>query len=242
MARKTNKTAHVLNLISKAKDEHQAMEEQMQIDNTGSDVSNDLLFMGIEPTNDKSISEKINDNLETFVENGEELSEQEPEITEQNENMIEEETQHSLNSEIHIEETNMNTQSEETMPLTDPTEPTKETETTKMNTTSTIPSDEIPDENPAKPVEEKVFYYINVYESLVVERLEEFQRMFDVCTCPRCSADIIALALTNLPARYIVSDNKKTIPLLSFYREKFKTSIAAQLSNACIVVKQKPNH
>ena len=111
-----------------------------------------------------------------------------------------------------------------------------------MNTTSTIPSDEIPDKNPAKPVEEKAFYYINVYESLVVERLEEFQRMFDVCTCPRCSADIIALALTNLPARYIVSDNKKTIPLLSFYREKFKTSIAAQLSNACIVVKQNPNH
>ncbi len=38
MARKTNKTAHVLNLISKAKDEHQTMDEQMEIDSTGSDV------------------------------------------------------------------------------------------------------------------------------------------------------------------------------------------------------------
>lgn len=252
MARKTNKTAHVLNLISKAKDEHQSMEEQMQIDSTGSDVSNDLLFMGIEPSNDKSISEKINENLESLMELEEDLSTEET-TTQQNplsspgeDEVIQDNAlKASLDTSAVAETTEEEKSTETGIQETESTEPSFiETE----KTTETVPSNEPAEEpfimvteSPAKVVE-PTFHYINVYENLVVERLEEFQQMFDVCTCPRCTADIIALALTKLPAKYIVSDNSKTIPLLSFYREKFRTSVAAQLSSACIVVKENPYH
>ncbi len=231
MARKTNKTAHVLNLISKAKDEHLAMEEQMEIDNTGSDVSNDLLFMGIEPSHDKSISEEIDENLKAFVE-------QEEKVTPEKLNLLQENSEQAK-AEINIQkeqavspESNPAANAHEKTLAPTHIEPEK----------APISSDKVKQASPSEAPEEPIFHYLNVYERLVLERLEEFQAMFGVCTCPRCTADVISIALTNLPAKYIVTDNPRTIPLLSFYREKYRTSVAAQLSHACVQVKQKPFH
>ncbi len=230
MARKTNKTAHVLNLISKAKDEHQAMEDQMKIDNTGSDVSNDLMFMGIEPSNDKSISEKINENLEALVEQDEPMpAEEELPIKNQ-----------VLASEKPMQEMPEETPTDMSFPA-EPTLTVPETQYTEQEMI-TAPVMEIDPQPQNEAQGEMTFHYVNVYERLVLERLEEFQTMFDVCTCPRCTADVISIALTNLPAKYIVVDNPRIIPLLSFYREKFKTPVAAQLSSACVTVREKPLH
>jgi len=234
MARKTNKTAHVLNLISKAKDEHQALDEQMEIDDTGSDVSNDLMFMGFEPSNDKSISEKINENLEALVEEeGNPSSPSTRELPEKNQ-LVEKE---STVEEIYKMPT-IQPDTEATAEVSVPEPKIQHMEGEEVPTSTAV----IHQEPPAEAPKEHVFHYINVYEKLVLERLEEFQTMFDVCTCPRCAADVIAIALTNLPAKYIVVDNPKIIPLLSFYREKFKTPVATQLSSACVTVKEKPLH
>lgn len=305
MARKTNKTAHVLNLISKAKDEHQAMEDQMQIDSTGSDVSKDLLFMGIEPTNDKSISDKINENLEAIVDQGEAIAPNETTLPEavnedppqeedkpvQEESLVQEEqimqetteaTQMDTGENTTLETDSYKNATKKPIEAGFSTEGIEENENKHTETTDAIhtdseksdnghaetehsgmegfegltfqeatpsivayeaaPSDEIPQELPITTPPEPRYYYINVYECLVTERIEEFQSMFDVCTCQRCTADVIALTLTNLPAKYIVSESKRSVPLLSYYREKFKSSVTAQLSSACIVIKQNPHH
>lgn len=232
MARKTNKTAHVLNLISKAKDEHQAMDEQMEIDNTGSDVSNDLMFMGIEPSNDKSISEKINENLETFIE--EEDNPSSSKESYENKQLLEKENTVEEARDLDTIEP----VTEATAVVSVPEPQIQPMEEKHVPEAPIISHQETPVEAP----EEHIFHYVNVYERLVLERLEEFQTMFEVCTCPRCTADVIAVALTNLPAKYIVVDNPKIIPLLSFYREKLKTPVATQLSSACVTVKEKPLH
>ena len=232
MARKTNKTAHVLNLISKAKDEHQSIDEQMEIDNTGSDVSNDLMFMGIEPSNDKSISEKINENLEALIE--EEDNPSAPKSQEPRENQILEKE----NTEEVVDLDTIEPVTEVIEKVSVP-EPQKQPLEEQYASNSTVTTQQEP---PAEAPKEHIFHYVNVYEKLVLDRLEEFQTMFEVCTCPRCTADVIAIALTNLPAKYIVVDNPKIIPLLSFYREKFKTPVATQLSSACVTVKEKPLH
>ncbi|NCC16728.1 MAG: hypothetical protein EOM28_10325 [Clostridia bacterium] len=263
MARKTNKTAHVLNLISKAKDEHQSMDEQMKIDNTGSDVPNDLLFMGIEPSNDISISEKINENLEAFVEQDEPFSVEESEILQTNQSEIVQTGEPTMLQTIdkpQIEEKPIPQRMPEASPepspepspapgpepgpapsakaeVAPPVHEVEHTETKNVPAPS-VQSKKVLVETPSA----SAFHYVNVYERLVLERMEEFQTLFEVCTCARCTADVIAIALTNLPAKYIVTDNTCTIPLLSFYREKFKTSVATQLSSACVKVKQKPSH
>ncbi len=45
---------------------------------------------------------------------------------------------------------------------------------------------------------------INVMETLVDEKMARYVQMFGLCRCPRCLADVKALALTNLPAKYVV--------------------------------------
>ncbi len=229
MARKTNKTAHVLNLISKAKDEHQAMEDQMQIDNTGSDVSNDLRFMGIEPSNDKSISEKITENLWAMAGQTEDASVKK---TEPAQPPLEKEASASVEKPAAAPITSAETEiSNDILPVQAP-------EISPAPAVSQESAEDLEMEAEIK----HTFHYVNVYEKLVLERLEEFQALFDVCTCPRCTADVIALSLTHLPAKYIVIDDPKVIPLISFYREKLKTAVATQLSNACVTVKEHPLH
>ena len=67
MARKTNKTAHVLNLISKSKESHQTQDDDYQIDTIENIATNDLSFMELQLSNDKEISEQIKENLSKLV-------------------------------------------------------------------------------------------------------------------------------------------------------------------------------
>lgn len=63
MARKTNKTEHVLNLISKAKEEHQTETDLPEVDTIEKDISEDLSFMDSSLSNDTEISNQIGKGL-----------------------------------------------------------------------------------------------------------------------------------------------------------------------------------
>lgn len=84
--------------------------------------------------------------------------------------------------------------------------------------------------------------YCNVTEKLVDEKAMKYIRLFDMCTCPRCVADVKALALTKLPPRYIVMSKSDLVPMLSFYEEKLDTEITTQLISACRMVQEHPRH
>lgn len=84
--------------------------------------------------------------------------------------------------------------------------------------------------------------YCNVTEKLVDEKAMKYIRLFDMCTCPRCVADVKALALTKLPPRYIVMSKSDLVPMLSFYEEKMDTEITTQLITACRMVQEHPRH
>jgi len=252
MARKTNKTAHVLNLISKAKEEHQTADEDNndievnQVNTTTSDLS----FINEEITNDRELGEKIRENLSKTVEA---------------------EKSHSHADEV--DENDNNTMSDNS---TDTCETTDIIENntyiiSKVAANPDISADKS-DFEKAKPKEEFVintieketvsndisineqkntdtsdttdlgFSYVNVLEEVVRLRVDEFLDMFDVCKCPRCKADVIALALNNLPSKYIVVEKAHVSPLLNFFSNQYSGAVTAQLSRACTVVKDNPNH
>ena len=79
-------------------------------------------------------------------------------------------------------------------------------------------------------------------EMLVDERLERYVRMFGLCTCPRCMADVRALALTQLPAKYVVLSAQTATPMLSFYQAKYESVVIAQVIHACKTVMEAPRH
>ncbi|UQT48929.1 late competence development ComFB family protein [Flavonifractor plautii] len=46
--------------------------------------------------------------------------------------------------------------------------------------------------------------WVNVMLGLVEEKAERYVKMFGLCPCPRCVADVKALALTRLLTKYVV--------------------------------------
>lgn len=93
---------------------------------------------------------------------------------------------------------------------------------------------------PPEPEEE--YKYVNMMDIIVEERLMEFMNRFNVCTCKRCVADTKALALNNLPPKYIVAPVTSFSPLLSFYRNKYNIYVITELTKACLVVLDHPRH
>ena len=62
------------------------------------------------------------------------------------------------------------------------------------------------------------------------------------CTCEKCIADVTALSLTQLPAKYVVLDKDKTSPMLGFYQSKFQSDIFVAMLKAVLEVKMHPHH
>lgn len=98
-------------------------------------------------------------------------------------------------------------------------------------------------EEPAaeKPDEEEVIR-ANIMEILVERKAETYMELFGLCCCDRCKMDVQALALTELPAKYVVM-GKNELPLrLSLYEGRMNTAITAQILRACKVVLAEPRH
>lgn len=92
-----------------------------------------------------------------------------------------------------------------------------------------------------KPNEEEVIC-ANIMEILVERKAETYMELFGLCCCDRCKMDVQALALTELPAKYVVMA-KNELPLrLSLYEGRMNTAVTAQILRACKVVLAEPRH
>ena len=92
-----------------------------------------------------------------------------------------------------------------------------------------------------KPDEEEVIC-ANIMEILVERKAETYMELFGLCCCDRCKMDVQALALTELPAQYVVMA-KNELPLrLSLYEGRMNTAVTAQILRACKVVLAEPRH
>lgn len=84
---------------------------------------------------------------------------------------------------------------------------------------------------------------INVMEKIIQqEDLDTYINQYGVCKCSRCRADVVALILTSLPAKYVVVENNVASPMVSFYRSKFKIRLLTEIAKACVSVKNNPRH
>lgn len=84
--------------------------------------------------------------------------------------------------------------------------------------------------------------YLNVMELLVEEPLEKYVKLFGLCTCQRCLADVRALALSRLSPKYVVLPASAAKPMLSLYQAKWEATIIAQVIQACKTVMESPRH
>jgi len=86
------------------------------------------------------------------------------------------------------------------------------------------------------------YEYINVMEYIVRDMVKEYMEKFNLCCCDRCLADVTALTLTRLPSKYIVVERSYASPLLNFHSNRLSPQIIVELTKACSVVKENPHH
>ena len=84
--------------------------------------------------------------------------------------------------------------------------------------------------------------FTNVMLILVEEKLERYVKLFHLCSCPRCVADAKALALSRLPAKYVVLPGTAYPPMMNLYRAKYDSMVTAQVVYACKQILDAPRH
>lgn len=241
MAKKTNKTSHVLNLITgsqppvassgetqpsssasgETQQEGSAAEEPVRVPSANVTV--------VDPREEGKLAEEIQKNLiqELEKEQTEEQAEQPGEQEEQSEERSEEQ------SEEQTEE-----QSEEQ------SEEQTEEQTEQPKTNAGTPVQKEPEQQEEQKQEDGPSYrVVNIMEEILTpELILDALKSNDTCTCSRCQADVKALMLTRLPPKYIVADNTTVPMLLTFYRNKFRVAVLSQSMRACMEVKEHPRH
>ncbi|MDR3765413.1 MAG: late competence development ComFB family protein [Butyricicoccus sp.] len=84
--------------------------------------------------------------------------------------------------------------------------------------------------------------YWNVLQTLVEENAAYYTKHMLQCTCPRCIADMKALALTNLPSKYVVLSQAQKNAYMSVFGARYANEIAVQMVRACVIVNDHPHH
>jgi competence protein ComFB len=89
---------------------------------------------------------------------------------------------------------------------------------------------------------EKSRNLINLSEVLTKELLPSVMERMDVCTCPVCTGNVLALALNTLPTKYVTTDEGKQYTQLEVYKRQNELDVIAALTRACVRVKESPRH
>lgn len=131
--------------------------------------------------------------------------------------------------------------------------PAPSMEPSLQETSGNAPVSKVEDSPEPEPVPEEVSQpgirelpdgsvWMDVMPILVEEQLDHYLKIFHLCECSRCRADVQALALNGLPTKYVVLDKEKANSMLGFYRYRFGTSVSIELTKACETVKKHPRH
>ena len=83
----------------------------------------------------------------------------------------------------------------------------------------------------------------NFMEDLVLQQIDSvIAANHDVCGCEQCRHDIAAMALTILPARYVVTPKGETYTRIKALEQQFTVNIITALTEGIQIVKKHPHH
>ena len=217
MAKKTNKTSHVLNLITGSQPPV-ASSGETQPSSSASGETQQEGSAAEEPVRVPSANVTVVDPRE--------------------EGKLAEEIQKNLIQELEKEQT------EEQAEQPGEQEEQTEEQTEQPKTNAGTPVQKEPEQQEEQKQEDGPSYrVVNIMEEILTpELILDALKSNGTCTCSRCQADVKALMLTRLPPKYIVADNTTVPMLLTFYRNKFRVAVLSQSMRACMEVKEHPRH
>ena len=75
---------------------------------------------------------------------------------------------------------------------------------------------------------------------IIVNRLMD--DVDDMCTCEKCRMDVTAIALNNLPTKYVVTEKGELYSKLDTMNYQFEADIIKEVTKAIEKVKESPQH
>lgn len=82
----------------------------------------------------------------------------------------------------------------------------------------------------------------NYMEDMVNIMIDEILKDMDVCKCPQCKADIMAIALNMLPTKYVVTKAGEAYSKTNMLVQQFEVDIITAVTKASEIVNRSPRH
>jgi competence protein ComFB len=82
----------------------------------------------------------------------------------------------------------------------------------------------------------------NYMEEIVFIQMKDVLADIKVCKCEKCIMDIAAIALNDLPPKYIVTKKGELYSKLNTLMQQFEVDVISAITKAAILVKRNPRH
>lgn len=249
MARKSNKTAHVLNLLSGNDTKKEDAEEKEQASHSPETHNGSQAVSVIDTTESDPVADMIQNSLMSELESMAPA----PAAPKQDTPAAVPEPEPTIAAPVPEPEPTVSIQEapdavSEPKPTVAAPVPESEPTVSKQEASDAVSEPaasaaaSTPEPTATAPVPEPDFITINVMESIVRDKIIYFMRQFDVCTCDRCIADTVALTLNGLAPKYIVTSPAAAAPLLSYYTNKYISDVTVEATKACMIIGENPRH
>ena len=221
MAKKTNKTEHVLSLLS-GTDAAVEKDEKKETEKKGTGQENDTAVPENPAVNRRG-------NVHVVLANG---GEGDPVAEIVKEKLQEELDNYPLPSE---EDSSIDRDIPSEEPAAEAVPGSDEARGKQTSGEAQLPEkEELSQKEEQSPKEQKPevmdgFVFYNIMESIVQEKAIKYMKQF-------------ALALSKLPPKYVVAKADSISPLLNFYEDHYAGQIIVEITKACIVVNKNPRH
>lgn len=84
---------------------------------------------------------------------------------------------------------------------------------------------------------------LNVMEQITMNLFQEFELHYKLkCNCDLCRTDILALALNNIPPKYVSSEKGEVLMRAIHSDVQSKQDIIRELTSAAMKVESNPRH
>lgn len=228
MTRKTNKTDHVLSILTGAEGETLENGEKKEPEAPSVNHQGNVHVVMATGGNGDPVAETVKEKLQSELEQQEEKERREE----------------AAREEAARQEAARLAAAEPERPAAEPA-PEQESaaapEPAQAGAETPEAEPEAPEAEP-EPDEMEGYVFYNIMEKIVQDKAMKYMKQFGNCTCKRCEADTIALALSMLPPKYVVVKKDSVSPLLNFYEDHYAGQIIVEITKACITVNRNPRH
>lgn len=82
----------------------------------------------------------------------------------------------------------------------------------------------------------------NYMEEVVFNLMDGVLEDINVCRCESCVMDIAAIALNDLPPKYIATEKGELYSRVNSLKSQFEVDVIAAITKAAVLVKRSPRH